>query len=228
MKNNAIIAGATGLVGSYLLRQLLSDEAYDSVTVITRRPTGVQNPRLKEYVVDFDDASSWEPFVKGEVLFLCLGTTRARAGSTSQQYVVDHDYQVELAKAAVTNGVRTIVLVSSAGAKPNSPFFYTRMKAETERDIEATGIGSLKIIRPGPLTGPRKEKRKAEQAGIRFLNLVNRIGLFRKYSPVHAEVVAAAMIKAARLPDAKTEVFELLQVFRLAGHDPAAFSKRAE
>ena len=219
MKINAIVAGATGLVGSFLLKRLLEDKSFASVTVFARRPAGLRHPSLTEHIADFSEPSAWRHKVKGDVLFLCMGTTRAKAGGKRAQYRVDHDYQLELASAAADNGVRAVVLVSSAGAKQGSPFFYMRMKAEVERDIQSLYPENLSIIRPGPLTGPRREKRYAEMAGVSVISTLNRLGLLRRYRPVHADTVARAMVNAALKGDTGVKVYELSEVFDLAARE---------
>jgi uncharacterized protein YbjT (DUF2867 family) len=211
---DALIIGATGLVGSHLLRQLLEDERFGSVTVFTRRSTGVRHPRLHEHVVSFDDIASWRDRVTGDVLFSALGTTISAAGSRDAQWRVDHTYQLETARAAAANGVATCVLVSAAGAAADSRVFYSRMKGELERDIAALGFRHLHILRPGLLAGPRAEKRAGERIAGRMLRALNAVGLFRKYRPIHADVVARAMIRASMRPErvrilAPDELFDI-------------------
>lgn len=218
MNKEAVLTGATGLVGSALLSQLLDDERFASVKVFVRRPTGKNHPKLKEFIIDFSSPAGWRHLVKGDVLFLTLGTTKARAGSKKAQYRVDHGYQLEFASAAASNEMDSVVLVSSAGAREGSPFFYMRMKAEVERDIRALGFESLRIIRPGPLSGPRKEKRYGEIVGTALIKAVNQLGILRSYKPVDAGIVAKAMINAAFPGSKGVKTYELLQVFDLAGH----------
>jgi len=43
---NALIAGASGLVGSELLQLLLKGNEYDMVIAIVRKPLGLSHPRL--------------------------------------------------------------------------------------------------------------------------------------------------------------------------------------
>ena len=50
----ALIAGASGLVGSELLKVLLESSDYSMVNSLVRKPTGIKNPKLNEFIVDFD------------------------------------------------------------------------------------------------------------------------------------------------------------------------------
>ncbi len=214
---HAILIGATGLVGSHLLKQLLDDERFASVKVLGRRTSGLKHPKLKEHIIDFSKPSGWAPVVKGDVLYLCLGTTRAKAGSKQAQYEVDYRYQLDVASAAAKNGVASVVLVSSAGAKHTSKFFYMRMKGELERDLSTLRFRHMVFIRPGPLTGPRTEKRRAENLGVAIISFINRLGLMQHYTPIHGDTVARAMINATFMQHRGIQVFEYAGLFRLAG-----------
>jgi len=108
----AIILGATGATGRDLLKQLLEDSSFTSVTIFVRRNPGITHPKLITHVIDFGDMHGWSHLVQGDVLFSMLGTTRAAAGG-KQQWVIDYDYQYEVAKAARANGVTTMALMSA-------------------------------------------------------------------------------------------------------------------
>ena len=55
----ALVAGATGLVGGHLVRQLIEDPACARVVVLARRPLdGVNSPKLQTIIADFD-ALEW-------------------------------------------------------------------------------------------------------------------------------------------------------------------------
>ena len=56
-KRTAFILGATGLVGSELLRVILDDPEYTGVVAPTRRPLGTGHAKLREIDFDFND---WE------------------------------------------------------------------------------------------------------------------------------------------------------------------------
>ncbi|MDR4987930.1 MAG: NAD-dependent epimerase/dehydratase family protein [Bacteroidales bacterium] len=216
-QKHALLIGATGLVGSHLLKRLLDDERFASVTVLGRRTAGLQHPKLTEHIIDFSKPEAWAPLVQGDVLYLCLGTTRAKAGSKQAQYEVDYSYQFNMATVAVKNGVGSVVLVSSAGARHTSPFFYMRMKGELERDLSTLPFRHKVFIRPGPLTGPRSEDRRAENLGVAVISTINRLGLMKKYKPIHGDTVALAMINATFIQAQDKHIFEYSEVFRLAG-----------
>jgi len=110
-KRKALVIGATGLVGSHLVGQLLDSDDFRAVKIFVRRKTALEHRKLEEYVVDFDSIEEWENLLTGDVLFSTLGTTLRKAGSKEAQYKVDYSYQYEVAKTAAQNSVKSYALV---------------------------------------------------------------------------------------------------------------------
>jgi uncharacterized protein YbjT (DUF2867 family) len=211
---DAILIGATGLVGSELLRLLLADARFASVTVLGRRPAGVAHGKLREHVVDFEAPAGFAHLVAGDVLFSALGTTIRAAGSEGAQYRVDHGYQLHVAECARRNGVGTCVLVSSSGASPRARIFYSRMKGELERDVEALGFARTRILRPGLLDGERREHRAGERWALRVLRPLAPV-LPAAARPIPVATVARAALAAALDPRPGTHRYEARELFRI-------------
>ena len=212
----ALVIGATGLVGRELVQQLLQDNRFDKVVPFVRRTTGVSQAKLQEHRINFDAMESWQHLVTGDVLFSALGTTIRQAGSQSAQYKIDYTYQYNVAKAAALNGVSTYVLVSSAGANADSRIFYSRMKGELEEAVKMLSIPFIHIIQPGLLTGDRKEFRLGEKLATPLLSAITLLPGIRKYRPIHARIVAKAMINAAFEQSQPITTHTLEGVFSLA------------
>jgi uncharacterized protein YbjT (DUF2867 family) len=209
----AVMIGATGLVGSQLLSQLLDDARFGKVRVLGRRVTGRTHAKLEESVVDFDTPASWTALVKGDVAFSALGTTLKKAGGQAAQKKVDYDYQLAFAQAAARNGVPAYVLVSSGSANPRSRIFYTRIKGELDRDVQRLGFARVRIMRPSLLGGDRPDARAGESFGSKLLGALNAVGVARKYREIPGHVVAKAMINAALDPAPGTRIFTLDEIF---------------
>ncbi len=195
MNKTAIIIGATGLVGSKLLQQLLADQEFATIKIFVRRTTGINHPKLEEHVIDFDRLVDVRTQVTGDVLFSCLGTTLKQAGSKDKQFKVDFTYQYEFAQAASENGVPAFVLISSASADANSMFFYTKIKGQLEDAIKKLDFDKTIIIQPSVLEGDRDNERVGEKISA---NIINGLGMFlpflKKYCSISGEQVARAMI----------------------------------
>lgn len=190
----ALLLGATGLVGGYLLSQLLEDARYDAVIALTRRPLDLQHPKLQQVIIDFDHPNPAQ--IRGDDLFCALGTTLRKAGSKEAQYRIDCAYPYEIGKIARQNGVQQYLLVSSIGADAQSSNFYLRTKGDLEEKIKALDFKAFVSARPSFLSGNRSEFRLGERIGIALANLFAPL-IPRKYRAIHARKVAAALIAFA-------------------------------
>lgn len=197
MSKHAIVAGASGLVGSRCLARLLDHPAYDRVTVYSRRPLALAHAKLRIELVNFDHLQALEE--QCDDIFCCLGTTIGTAGSQAAFRRVDHDYPLALARLGKTAGAQQFLMVSSLGADARSAVFYSRTKGETERDIASSGLPRVVFMRPSLLLGERHERRPGEWVGAFVGRMIAPLllGPLRRYRPIHADDVAAAMVYAA-------------------------------
>lgn len=193
----AIITGATGLIGNNLLHQLLNHPSYSKVTAIVRTEIPLQHPKFKQLVVDFDRIENHHDYIKGDVVFCALGTTKSKTPDQEQYRKIDYQYPLDIAFIAHQNGITQYHLVSSLGANANSSVYYTKLKGEVERDLKSIPFKAVHIYRPSLLDGDRKEHRNAERFMIGLMRVLNPllIGSLKKYRSIKIETVASAMLK---------------------------------
>lgn len=196
MAKKAIIAGASGLIGSHLLRQLLDGDAYAQVLVLTRRQLPMQHAKLTQLVLDFDKMDEHADKITGDAVFCCLGTTVAQTPDKALYRKIDHNYPIRLAQLALKNGVQQFHWVSSVGADANSSNAYLKLKGETEDDLKKVGTPSLHIYRPSMLTGRKEKQRFSESVINAIMKLADPLlmGNLTKYHSIPGSVVAKAMI----------------------------------
>ena len=175
MGKKAIVAGATGLIGSQLLDILLASDVYNEVLILVRKKLDITHSKLTQLVIDFDHIKNQSSSVTGDAVFSCLGTTRNKTPDRNTYYRIDHDYPVHLAKMARANGVKQFHLVSAIGANPNSGTFYIRLKGETERDVSALNFYSSFMYEPSMLTGREHETRFGEVFFEGLFKIVNHL-----------------------------------------------------
>jgi uncharacterized protein YbjT (DUF2867 family) len=193
----ATIIGSTGLTGSFLVRQLLTDSAITKVISISRKSLKVSNAKLAEVLVsDLAELPSIESRVRGELYFCCLGTTIKAAGNKENFEKVDHAAVIALARIAKAHDAKSFTLVSSMGANASSIFFYNRVKGRTENDVKALGLRSLVIFKPALLVGPRNEFRLVESIATKTLVPVSHLlpAKTRKSLITEAETLATRML----------------------------------
>lgn len=160
----AVIAGATGLVGSHLLQKLIDDNQYTQIISVSRNPLPITSSKLKEVIVkDFSKLEESSEKLKGDAYFCCLGTTIKLARTKENFRKVDHDAVLYFAKIAKHHNAESFILVSAQGANPKSYIFYNKVKGEVEKDLQELGLQRLVIMHPSLLIGDRKEFRLGEK-----------------------------------------------------------------
>lgn len=213
MAKKAIIIGATGLIGSHLVEQLVQDDSIDEIVTLTRRRAPSSHPKVHNEVVDFERLEEHANLFHGDLLFSCLGTTKKQAGGLERQYKVDVEYQFHAAQLAADNGVSHYLLVSSSGANTKSSSAYLRMKGELEQKVLSLPFTRISIFRPSLLLGERGESRPAEKIGAVLLPWICRLPGLRQYRPITGAQVAAKMVNVCNKAGTGIETFTLDELF---------------
>lgn len=194
-----LLAGATGLVGAEVLRQLLTDPLCSAVVAPTRRPLAQTDARVFNPVQGFEqmpwDADWWQV----DAAICALGSTMKQAGSREAFRQIDHGYPLAIARAVKARGCAVFALNSAMGASPGSMFFYSRVKGELERDLRALRFDSLTLVRPGLIGGERVEKRAGEHAASMMLGALAPV-LPKAWRINPAARIAGALVEAALNP----------------------------
>ncbi len=197
---NALIVGATGLVGRLCLQALLDDDHYSEVIALARKPLLKTHRKLKIIITTFDNLL---PIISGihvNDVYCCLGTTIKKAGSQEAFKKIDYSLVVTVAELMRKQGAEQFLVISAMGANKDSKVFYNRVKGEMELALQKLEYPCLHIIRPSLLLGPREEFRLGEKIAVILTPLLKLIllGPLKKYRPVGAQKVAQFMVQAAR------------------------------
>lgn len=212
----ALVFGATGLVGSALLDRLLASPRYARVITVGRRVTGRADPRLEEHAVELEGLGALT--LGAEDAFVCLGSTRKKAGSDAAFAELERALVLSAARAAQRAGASRLAVVSTLGADPGSRVPYSRVKGEIERALAELGFASLHLLRPAMLAGHRAESRPAERAGLAALGVIGplMVGPLSRYRAIEAGDVAEAMLAVVAEGRPGVHVYESEELRRLA------------
>lgn len=194
MTKSVLLAGGSGLIGGFLLKDLLKQDV--QVIMPLRNVTAWQSehPSLAAQanltLVSYDEL--WTLEIPIDAYFCALGTTRAKAGKEGLKKV-DHDLVIDCAKFALENGAKLASVVSALGASSKSLFFYNRIKGQMEESLQALSFEQTHIWRPSLLIGERAEKRFLEELAGKLLHL----SFWGGSQALPGKTVASAMLQAA-------------------------------
>jgi uncharacterized protein YbjT (DUF2867 family) len=197
MAYKAVIVGASGLIGSNLLKILLASPQYTEVLVLVLKKMPVSHQKLTQWNINFDELDQHADLITGHAVFSCLGTTKNQTPDEKQYRKIDYEYPLQLAQFAKQNGVKQFHVVTAIGANKNSSTFYLRLKGELEDALQKLGLETLHIYRPSMLTGQRKRNHLLEKIATGLFKVIDPllIGRLKKYRSIKGETVALAMFK---------------------------------
>ena len=154
----AVVVGATGAVGSALVRELLGSARCTGVVALVRRATTVFShapgcEKLQLEIVDFDDLDrSTAEFAPGcDAAFCTMGIGQPRKVPFAEFHRVDVEFAGAFARGAKRAGARRITLLSSVGADAGSRNRYLRVKGEAEVAVSAPHFEHVSLFRPSLL-----------------------------------------------------------------------------
>ncbi|MEI8134750.1 MAG: NAD-dependent epimerase/dehydratase family protein [bacterium] len=158
-----VITGVTGMVGEGVLHECLLDPRVESVLAISRKPTEMSHPKLREvYVKDFSNLGAIKAEFAGfDACYFCLGTTSI--GKDEADYTkITYDIAVGFGQAFKdANPNSLFCFVSGAGTDPSltNKQMWARVKGKTENDLTAIFGEKFYAIRPGYIQPTKGLKR---------------------------------------------------------------------
>ena len=193
MKKTSIVLGASGLIGRFLILELLKKS--NKVIAILRNDEAFPND-VEKLIINFDEFINNGNLPSCDQIFICIGTTIKQAGSKEEFKKVDYRYAYKFAKKALEVKASEIHLVSSVGADSKSNNFYLKTKGQIEDAILDLKFEYTRIYRPSLLMGKRSETRLLEKLGQLTSPLLNNflLGNMKKYRSIDAKKVARSMV----------------------------------
>jgi uncharacterized protein YbjT (DUF2867 family) len=207
-----LLTGATGLVGSALLRRLVDEGIPVRCLVRDPRRLGAQRVRVQIALGDLTDPPSFRNAMRGvqTVVHLAASIRDQPRGSIEE---LNGIATWRMVRAAQRTGVERFVFFSVLGASTHHRARFFRAKALAEQAVAEADLRST-VFAPSIVYAP----------GDRWLTLLERMSLLpimpvsgrgrAKYQPIWAEDVADCVIAALQAPApagerGSTERFEL-------------------
>jgi uncharacterized protein YbjT (DUF2867 family) len=149
---NAVVFGATGMVGSGVLQECSKDPRVRSVLVVGRSSCGVAHPKVREIIRSdfFDYADATTTLAGLDACFFCLGVSVVGLSEAAYRRVT-YDLTMAAARAlAALNPRMTFCYVSGewTDSTERGRSMWARVKGETENELLRLPIDAY-MLRPG-------------------------------------------------------------------------------
>jgi len=199
MKKTAIILGASGLTGGFVLQKLIEDERYDTIKLFSRSKIEGLPDKVQQFIGDLLELNQFKTDFTADDVFCCIGTTAKKTPDKTLYKKIDYGIPVAAAKLSKENNIPTFLVISAMGANKNSTVFYNKTKGEMENSVLKQQIKNTYVLRPSLIGGDRQETRLLEKIGLVIFKVIQPlfIGKLKKYKIVNAETIAQAMIGLA-------------------------------
>jgi len=195
MGKTAWVAGATGVIGNYLIESLNQNPSYDKVIAFVRQPLSDRWSKLSkvsQWVTDYTQLKAPDKDAHVDDLFCALGSTTKKTPDKQAYYQVDVQYPLNFAALGIQHGAGFYGLVSSHGANPKTLSYYLKMKGELETLLQQHAYSHIAIARPSLLKDQRQEYRLLEHlSGFVMSQLPG------NYKAINAINVARALVESA-------------------------------
>ncbi|MDG1516974.1 MAG: NAD(P)H-binding protein [Flavobacteriales bacterium] len=196
MNKSAIILGATGLTGNFVLEELLKNEEYSKLLVFSRIELGIKHDKLEVIICDLLKIEEQQEKFQANEVYVCIGSTTNKTPNKKLYRDIDFGIPVAAAKLCKANNIKCISIISSLGANARSTVFYPKTKGEMENEVMAFGIEKTYLLRPSMILGARQENRLGESLGKILLSIISpfMLGKLTRYKGIEAKTIANAMI----------------------------------
>ena len=126
------------MIGEGVLMECLGSPAIQEVLSVSRKPTGKQHPKLKEYIVpDFLLLKEEDAALKGyDACFYCAGVSAV--GKTEDEYrKITYNTTLHFAKTLHPHPAMSFIYVSGGGTDSTEKgrMMWARVKGKTENDL---------------------------------------------------------------------------------------------
>ncbi len=160
---NIIITGTNGMMGKLILTSCLERNDVAMITSITRKPTGISHPKLKEVLHDdfMDYRSIQEVVTNQDICFFCIGVyTGAVPREEFRKITIDYTKAfAEVLKEKSPDAAFCFLSGQGADSSEKSKIMFALDKGIAENILIKLNFKQLAIFRPGyifPVT-PRAE-----------------------------------------------------------------------
>ncbi len=230
-KQAAVVLGASGSVGSALIKELIRTRSFTPIVTLVRRSQSDQMAMAREAGVELRETlvAAMDPrgletataeairSLEGDAELTVVGLSVLGVGAGTGKLSIDAHRAIDVQlNAAFARGlkasgrVKHLAFMSAAGANPTAAATgsgaagmarYARVKGEAEEAVKESGPAVVSIFRPAMIIGSQHTPWLLEKV-IPVFSFVTPA----KYKSITVEQIAKAMIATSLNPPAKSGV----------------------
>ena len=125
---SAIILGASGLTGGYVLDELLKNPEYSKIIVFSRRPLEIENEKLQIFECDLLNLEEQKDYFKADEVYVCIGTTNNKTPNKKLYRDIDFGIPVTAAQLCRETELTILLLCPLLEQVLKVPFFIPKQK----------------------------------------------------------------------------------------------------
>ena len=188
------LTGASGFVGSHMLRRLVGDR-YE-VRALVRNPGTLTGSGDVEEAVGHINSPDLAPKIAGcDAVINLVGIIHQRGRATFE--AIHHQGTRNLVAAARQVGVRRFVQMSALGARSSDATPYHTTKFAAEEEVRRSGVPHV-ILRPSLIFG------SGSAFVLQMVEVMRAVPLIRpipgsgnyKFRPVHVDIVVECFVRS--------------------------------
>jgi uncharacterized protein YbjT (DUF2867 family) len=232
----AVVLGASGSVGSALIKELIGNGAFKTIVTLVRRsqPDQVAMARkagveLREALVPFMGSADLEAATASAIRSLVgdvVGLSVLGVGAGTAKLTIDEHRAIDVhlnaafARALKASGrVKHLAFMSAVGADPSAATTgsgaagmarYARVKGEAEQAVRESGPTVVSIFRPAMIIGSQHTPWLLEKMLPAFSFVTP-----AKFRSITVEQIAKAMVATSLNAPAKSDVYHFPEMLAL-------------
>lgn len=147
---NVVILGATGAVGTEVVRTLIKQDNIATITLLGRREfTALTHDKIIQHIIDVENPSSYGQHLNNIDAAICtLGVGQPSKSSKADFLRIDRDAVLDFGRACKEAGIAHFSLLSSIGVSSQSSSFFLRSKGELEDGLSTLNFKRLSLFHP--------------------------------------------------------------------------------
>lgn len=200
MKHSIAMIGATGAVGTEVVKQLAASPHAEQITLLGRRKTEAfgESPVVKEHIVDVMGENPYTDLLAGHDVAICtMGVGEPSKVSKDEFVAIDKTAVLKFARACKNAGIGHFELLSSVGVDASSPSFYLRTKGELEAELIALKFRRLSLFHPSMILTPKNRYGFSQAVVLKTWPVLSTalFGPLRKFRGIEVAHLGQAMAK---------------------------------